>query len=108
MRIKVDDEVEVIAGNDKGERGRVLRLIPAKNRVVVNGINMVKKHQKSQQTGGRSQTQGGIIEFEAPFAISNVMLVCPHTGELTRVGIRRDEDGHRVRFSKKSGQDIED
>lgn len=108
MRIKVDDEVEVIAGNDKGERGRVLRLIPNKNRVVVNGINMVKKHQKPQQTGGRSQTQGGIIEFEAPFDISNVMLVCPHTGELTRVGIRRDEDGRRVRFSKKSGQDIED
>jgi large subunit ribosomal protein L24 len=108
MRIKVDDEVEVIAGNDKGERGRVLRIIPNKNRVVVNGINMVKKHQKPQQTGGRSQTQGGIIEFEAPLDVSNVMLVCPHTGELTRVGIRRDEDGRRVRYSKKSGQDIED
>lgn len=108
MRIKVNDEVEVIAGNDKGERGAVLRVIPGKDRVVVNGINMVKKHQKPQQTGGGSQTQGGIIEFEAPMDVSNVMLVCPHTGELTRVGIRRDEDGHRVRFSKKSGQDIED
>jgi large subunit ribosomal protein L24 len=108
MRIKVNDEVEVIAGNDKGERGTVLRVIPDKNRVVVNGINMVKKHQKPQQTGGRSQTQGGIIEFEAPVDLSNVMLVCPHTGELTRVGIRRDENGRRVRYSKKSGQDIED
>ncbi|PID86094.1 MAG: 50S ribosomal protein L24 [Chloroflexi bacterium] len=108
MRIKVNDEVEVIAGNDKGERGRVLRVLPNKNRVVVNGLNMVKKHQKPQQTSGRSQTQGGIIEFEAPIDVSNVMLVCPHTGELTRVGIRRDEDGRRVRFSKKSGQDIED
>lgn len=108
MRIKVDDEVEVIAGNDKGERGRVQRVLPDKNRVVVSGINMVKKHQKPQQTGGRSKAQGGIIEFEAPIDVSNVMLVCPHTGELTRVGIRRDEDGRRVRYSKKSGQDIED
>jgi large subunit ribosomal protein L24 len=108
MRIKVDDEVEVIAGNDKGERGAVLRVIPGKDRVVVNGINMVKKHQKPQQTGGRSQTQGGIIEFEAPLDVSNVMLVCPHTGELTRVGIRRDDNGRRVRYSKKSGQNIED
>jgi large subunit ribosomal protein L24 len=107
MRIKVNDEVEVIAGNDKGERGTVMRIIPGKDRVVVNGINMVKKHQKPQQTGG-SQTQGGIIEFEAPLDVSNVMLVCPHTGELTRVGIRRDENGRRVRYSKKSGQDIED
>ena len=108
MLIKVDDEVEVIAGNDKGERGAVLRVISDKNRIVVNGINMVKKHQKSQQTGGRSQVQGGIIEFEAPMDVSNVMLVCPHTDELTRVGIRRDENGRRVRYSKKSGQDIED
>lgn len=108
MRIKVNDEVEVIAGNDKGERGAVLRLIPGKDRVVINGINMVKKHQKPQQTGGRSQTQGGIIEFEAPLDVSNVMLVCPHTGELTRVGIRRDDNGRRVRYSKKSGQNIED
>ena len=107
MRIKVDDEVEVIAGNDLGERGTVQRVLLNKGRIVVSGINMVKKHQKAQQAGG-SQTQGGIIEFEAPIDVSNVMLVCPHTGELTRVGIRRDENGRRVRFSKKSGQDIED
>lgn len=108
MRIKVNDEVEVIAGNDKGERGKVQRVILDKDRIVVHGVNMVKKHQKPQQTGGRSKAQGGIIEFEAPINVSNVMLVCPHTGELTRVGIRRDENGRRVRFSKKSGQDIED
>jgi large subunit ribosomal protein L24 len=108
MRIKVNDEVEVIAGNDKGERGKVQRVILGKGRIVVHGVNMVKKHQKPQQTGGRSQTQGGIIEFEAPLDVSNVMLVCPHTGELTRVGIRRDENGRRVRYSKKSGQNIED
>ena len=107
MRIKVGDEVEVVSGNDRGLRGTVQRTYPQKNRIVVSSVNMVKKHQKPQQTGGRSQTQGGIIEFEAPIDISNVMLVCPHTGELTRIGLRRDEDGRLVRVSKKSGQDID-
>jgi large subunit ribosomal protein L24 len=107
MQIKVNDEVEVIAGNDKGERGKVQRVLPLDNRIVVNGVNMVKKHQKAQSTGGRSKAQGGIIEFEAPIHVSNVMLVCPHTGELTRIGIRRDENGQRVRYSKKSGRNIE-
>ncbi len=107
MQIKVNDEVEVIAGNDKGERGKVQRVLPEGNRIVVNGVNMVKKHQKAQATGGRSKAQGGIIEFEAPIHVSNVMLVCPHTGELTRIGIRRDENGQRVRYSKKSGRNIE-
>ena len=107
MRIKVGDEVEVIAGNDKGTRGTVQRISKDKNRVVVAGVNIVKKHQKPQQTGGRGQVPGGIIEFEAPIDVSNVMLVCPQTDELTRVGIRRDEDGNRIRFSKKSGQDID-
>lgn len=107
MRIKVGDEVEVVAGNDKGTRGTVQRVLHSKNRVVIAGVNIVKKHQKPQQTGGRSQAQGGIIEFEAPVDISNVMLVCPQTNEPTRVGIRRDENGNRVRFSKKSGQDID-
>ena len=107
MRIKVGDEVEVIAGNDKGTRGTVQRINKEKSRVVIAGVNIVKKHQKPQQTGGRSQAQGGIIEFEAPVDISNIMLVCPQTDEPTRVGIRRDEDGNRIRFSKKSGQDID-
>lgn len=107
MRIKVNDEVEVIAGNFKGVRGTVQRVIPNKGRIVVSGVNIVKKHQKPQQTGGRSKAQGGIIEFEAPIAISNVMLVDPKTGELTRIGLRRDEDGRQVRYSKKSGQDLD-
>ncbi len=106
MRIKVDDEVEVIAGNDKGMRGTVLRVIPRENQVVVSGARVVKKHQKPQQAG-QGQTPGGIIEFEAPIHVSNVMLVCPHTDEPTRIGIRRDEDGNRIRYSKKSGQDID-
>jgi large subunit ribosomal protein L24 len=107
MRIKVNDDVEVIAGNDRGVRGKVQKIVLAKNRVVVLGVNVVKKHQKPQQTGGRSKAQGGIIEFEAPIDASNVMLICPHTGELTRIGLRRDEDGQLIRYSKKSGQDID-
>lgn len=107
MRIKKGDQVEIIAGNDRGVRGEVKRVLPKENRIVVSGVNMVKKHQRPRPTGGRTPTQGGIIEFEAPIDVSNVMLVDPGTGELTRVGVRRDEDGRQVRFSKKSGQDID-
>jgi large subunit ribosomal protein L24 len=107
MRIKAGDEVIVIAGNDKGEQGTVQRVIPRKNRVVVSGVNIVKKHQKPRPTGGRTQAQGGIIEFEAPIDVSNVMLVDPETGEPTRIGIRRDEDGRRIRYAKKSGVELD-
>lgn len=106
MKIKVGDEVEVVSGNYKGARGTVQRVLPKENRVVVSGVNLVKKHQKPRPTGGRSQAQGGIIEFEAPISASNIMIVCPETGEPTRVGIRRDDDGNRVRYSKKSGNPI--
>lgn len=106
MRIKSGDEVEVIAGNDRGKRGEVLRVIPKERRIVVSGVNIVTKHQKPRPTAGGRQTQGGIIEFEAPIDISNVMLVCPVTDEVTRVGIRR-EDGRAIRFSKKSGNDLD-
>lgn len=106
MRIKVGDEVEVVSGNYKGTRGTVQRVIPKESRVVISGVNLVKKHQRPRPTGGRTQAQGGIIEFEAPISVSNVMLVCPETGEPTRIGIRRDEDGNRIRYSKKSGNPI--
>ena len=105
MRIKVGDTVEVIAGNYKGERGTVSRILRENNRVVVDGINMVKKHQKPQQ-GGRSQVQGGIIEFEAPIHASNVMVVCPDTDHPSRVGYRRDEDGKQVRYSKQGDAEL--
>lgn len=107
MRIKENDTVEVVAGNYKGVRGTVQRVLPKENRVVVSGVNLVKKHQKPRSTGGRTQAQGGIIEFEAPIDASNVMLVCPTTDEPTRVGVRRDENGRRVRYSKRSGKDID-
>jgi len=107
MRIKNGDEVVVIAGNDKGVQGTVQRVIPGKSRVVVSGVNIVKKHQKPRPAGGRTQAQGGIIEFEAPIDVSNVMLVDPESGEPTRVGIRRDEDGRRIRYAKRSGTDLD-
>lgn len=107
MRIKVGDQVQVIAGNYKDARGTVQRVIPGKNRVVVSGVNMVKKHQKPRPTGGRSQAQGGIIEFEAPIHISNVMLIARDDDEPTRVGIRRTEDGQSIRYAKRSGADID-
>lgn len=105
MRIKKGDTVIVIAGNDKGQTGEVSQVLSNQNRIVVAGINTRTKHQKPRQAG-RSQVQGGIVEFEAPIDISNIMLVCPHTGEPTRIGVRRDENGKPVRFSKKSGKDI--
>lgn len=112
MRIKVGDKVQVIAGNYKGVEGTVQRIEPKKNRVVVSGVNLVKKHQKPQQTGGRSQVQGGIIEFEAPIHVSNVMLIDPEMGEPTRIGIQREsiegsDKTHRVRYAKKSGVEID-
>ncbi|MEM9773829.1 MAG: 50S ribosomal protein L24 [Chloroflexota bacterium] len=105
MRLKQGDTVIVIAGNDKGTQGEITQVLARQNRIVVSGVNRRTKHQKPRQAG-RSQVQGGIVEFEAPIDVSNVMLVCPHTGEPTRVGIRRDEDGKPVRFSKKSGKDL--
>jgi large subunit ribosomal protein L24 len=99
MKIKRGDTVLVISGNDKGERGTVQRVVPEKNRVVVSGVNNIKKHQKPVQTGGRSKTQPGIIEYEAPISVANVMLVCPSCGEPTRVGYAF-EDGDKVRICK--------
>ena len=107
MRIREGDEVEVVAGNDKGVRGTVLRIHPTANRVVVSGVNIAKKHQKPRPSGGRTPAQGGIIEFEAPIHESNVMLVCPQTDQPTRVGVRRNDEGQPIRYSKKSGEDID-
>lgn len=108
MRIKVDDQVEVIAGNYKGVRGTVQYVYPEKNLVVVSGVNVVKKHQKPRPTAqGRSKTQAGIIEFEAPIDASKVMVIDPKTGEPTRVGYRRLDDGRVVRYAKTSGADLD-
>lgn len=90
-KIRKGDTIEVISGReqDKGRRGEVIRVLPEEHRVVVQGINIRKKHQRQVQTQGRSLSPG-IIEFEAPMDISNVMLVCPSCKKPTRVGIVRD------------------
>jgi large subunit ribosomal protein L24 len=105
LRIRRGDTVEVIAGNDKGARGKVLRAYPVDGRVVVESVNIRKKHQRPRQAG-RSQTQAGIIQFEAPVHVSNVMLVCPKCDKPTRVGVRR-QDGQAIRVCKKCGEDID-
>lgn len=97
-RIKRGDTVEVIRGREKGLRGEVLRVLPKEDRVVVQGINVRKKHQRQIQAAGRTMTPG-IIQFEAPIHISNVMLVCPHCDELTRVK-RERQDGEAQRLCK--------
>jgi large subunit ribosomal protein L24 len=104
-RIRTDDEVIVISGKDRGKKGKVLRVDPAKDKVYVEGLNIVKRHQRPQQTAG-GQTAGGVIEREGPIHLSNVMLVDPKDGKRTRVGIEV-VDGKRLRVAKRSGQRLD-
>lgn len=101
MKIRKGDTVEVISGRfeDKGKRGEVIRVLPDEHRVVVQGVNLRKKHQSQVQTQGRTMTPG-IIEFEGSIDVSNVMLVCPKCDEPSRVGVQR-EDGQAVRVCKR-------
>lgn len=105
-KIKKGDTVEVVSGNDRLLRGTVQWVFPKDNRVVVSGINVVKKHQRPMRAG-RGQIQPGVIEFEAPVHISNVMLVCPRCDERTRVGYTRLEDGSKVRVCKRCKEVID-
>ncbi len=107
QRVQQGDMVEVIAGKDKGLRGEVVRVLVKENRVIVNGVNIMKRHRKARPAPGGQQIPAQIIEFEAPLHLSNVMLVCPDTDERTRVGFRFTESGRKVRYSKKSGSIIE-
>jgi large subunit ribosomal protein L24 len=108
MKIKRDDEVLVISGKDRGKRGRVLRVDPRRRRVYVEGVNIVKRHQRPQQVrdAQRAETVGGVIEREGPIHVSNVMLVDPQSGDPTRVGIER-ENGKRHRVARRTGQRLE-
>ena len=99
MKIRRDDEVIVISGKDKGKTGKVMRVDPAKSRVYVEGLNIIKRHTRPSQVPGG--TQGGVIEREGPIHISNVMLIDPKDHKPTRVGISR-EDGKRYRVAKRS------
>lgn len=102
MTIRKGDKVKVIAGKDKGKESRVLRVYPQKQRLVVEHVNMIKKHQRPTTKA----PQGGILEVEGTIHVSNVMLICPSCSQPTRVG-RRREDGTRVRVCKKCGNDID-
>ncbi|WP_033542789.1 50S ribosomal protein L24 [Planococcus sp. CAU13] len=99
MHVKKGDTVKVISGKDKGKTGVVLTAIPKKDRVIVEGINIIKKHTKPNQ----ANPQGGIVSQEAAIHVSNVMLLDPKSGEPTRVGYKI-EDGKKVRVAKKSGE----
>lgn len=105
QRIKKGDQVEVIAGKDLGERGAVVAVLNKENRVIIEGINILKKHQKAQQAG-QQQVQAQILEFEGPIHLSNVMLVCPSCNERVRVGFRYDETGQKTRYCKNCDEDI--
>ena len=101
IHIKKGDTVYVNAGNDKGKTGKVLSVIPSKDRVIVEGVNMVKKHTKPNS----KQPQGGIVEQEAGIHISNLQLIDPKSGKPTRVGYKMVDD-KKVRYAKKSGEEI--
>ena len=101
MHVKKGDTVMVNAGNDKGVKGEVLRAMPKENKVIVSGINLAKRHQKPSQ-----ENAGGIISKEMPIHVSNVALVDPKSGKATRVAIRVEEGGRKVRVAKRSGDVI--
>ena len=103
LHVKKEDTVIVITGKDKGKKGRVIAAYPRENRVLVEGVNMVKKHQKPNQ----QNPQGGILHQEAPIHVSNVMLLDPKSGQPTRVGYKVLDNGSKVRIAKKSGEEID-
>ena len=102
LHIKKNDTVVVLAGEDKGKTGKVLKVLVEKNRALVEGVNMVSKSTKPSA----KNPQGGIVKHEAPIHISNLSLVDPKSGKATRVGIKVTEDGKKVRIAKKSGEEI--
>jgi large subunit ribosomal protein L24 len=108
LKIRRDDEVVVISGKDRGKTGRVLRVEPRKSKVFVEGLNIVKRHQRPQQVPGaqRAETVGGVIEKEGPIHISNVMLIDPKDKKPTRVGVDR-EGGERMRVTRRSNTKID-
>ncbi len=103
-RIRKNDKVMVTAGKDKGKVGKILKIEPKKDRVLVEKVNMVKRHTKANPY---AQTAGGIVEKEAPMHISNVALLCDHCAKPTRVGYKYSADGKKVRFCKKCNQEID-
>ena len=102
MNFKVGDKVVVIAGSDKGKEGKIIKTLRAENKVVVEGVNVVKKHEKPT-----AMSNGGIIEKEAPIAASNVMIIDPKTKKRTRIGHTTDKNNKKIRIAKKSNEKID-
>ena len=104
-KIRTDDNVVVISGKDKGKTGKVIRVEPQRGRVYVEGLNMVKRHQRPLP--GRPNMPVGVIEKEGPIHISNVAIVDPKDKKPTRIGITRNEEGRRVRVTRRSGAQLD-
>ena len=105
MRIRTDDEVVVISGKDRGKTGKVIRVDRERDRVYVEGVNIVKRHQRPMP--GRPNMQVGVIEREGPVHVSNVALVDPKEKKPTRIGITRNAEGRRMRVAKRSGTELD-
>jgi large subunit ribosomal protein L24 len=105
MRVKKGDTVQVINGKDRGAKGKVIQAYPKENRVLVEGVNRIKKHTKVTRTQRGAQS-GGIVTQEASIHVSNVMVVDPSDGRPTRIGYRKDDDGRSVRISRRTGAEI--
>ncbi len=107
MRIRTDDQVLIIGGKDAGKKGRVVRTDPKKRRVYVEGLNIIKRHERPRSQGDLKNAQaGGIVEKEGPIDVSNVMLLDPKDNKPTRIGVRVDKGGKRVRYAKRTGNEI--
>jgi len=102
LKIKKGDKVRVLTGKDRGKSGNVTRVLPDAGKVIVDGVNVAKKHQKAT----RATMQGGIIDKDMPIPVANVALICPACGKPTRVGYRVDTDGTKTRTCKKCGGDM--
>jgi large subunit ribosomal protein L24 len=105
MKLKRDDNVIVISGKDRGKTGKVIRVEPSRDRVYVEGVNIIKRH--TRPNPARPNAQVGVIEREGPVHVSNVALLDPKDRKATRVGTRRTEDGKRMRVTKRSGTEID-
>lgn len=102
MKLKTGDQVTVITGKDRGKQGKIVRVFPKEDMVLVENVNVVKKHRRAKN----ENEKGSRVEIPVPIHVSNVMLVCPHTGKSTRIGYKV-EGGEKVRVSKQSGKTIE-
>jgi len=103
LKIKKGDSVLVLTGRDKGKRGDVVKVLPSENRVIVQGVNVVRRHQKQS-----ANQEGGIISKELPIHVSNVAIEDPKDGEATRIGYKFTDDGRKVRYAKRSGELIDE